>query len=80
MKNETEVMSRDEAAEILRDVCRWFPGLRDGETDVNGGDLVNYLAECIAGRAVRASDEVEDLDDCEHGFIRRSCRKCEVKS
>lgn len=31
-------------AKLASDLAEAFPGLRDGETDVNGGDLVEWLS------------------------------------
>ena len=38
-------MTDKQAGELLRDMVDEFPGLIDGETDVNGGDLVQWLTE-----------------------------------
>jgi len=38
-------MTDKQAGELLRDMVDEFPGLIDGETNVNGGDLVQWLTE-----------------------------------
>ena len=38
-------MNDQQAGELLRELVEEFPGLLDGETDVNGGDLVQWLTE-----------------------------------
>lgn len=54
------------AAEILRDACVMFPGLVDGEEEVNGGDLVEYLTTCVV---VALDMEAEERGDKSGGSL-----------
>ncbi len=47
---------RPMAAEILLGVTDVFPGLVNGEDEVNGGDLVDYLSSAFAHRHQRAKE------------------------
>jgi len=47
MENKGLVMDNNRALEILESLGYEFPGLIDGETEVDGADLVEYLTNVM---------------------------------
>lgn len=50
--------------DLAEDLADTFPGLKDGETTVNGGDLVDWLTLRLQNDDKPAKDPEEVCDEC----------------
>ena len=58
----TELKKKDN--DLAEDLVDTFPGLKDGETEVNGGDLVDWLTLRLQNDDKPVKDPEEVCDEC----------------
>lgn len=59
----TELKKKDN--DLAEDLVDTFPGLKDGETAVNGGDLVDWLTLRLENNEIKPAEDPEEVcDEC----------------